>query len=337
MSGRILVVEDEPAISDAVAYALREAGYDVDGVDDGNTAIAAARDQRYDLMVLDLVLPGRPGLDVCRTLRAESDLPIVILTGRDAERDRIVGLETGADDYLTKPFSTAELVSRVRALLRRRELDRNDGAAVQKVGGLHLDSRGHAASVDGRAVPPPSSFARLTSRHRAPGTPQTREELADDLREEATSVATGARSTHVRTRDESPSRPRSPRRLVVRGVGYMLIVRPLARLRRSRRASATRAAIGLQRGSGTQQSGRRSHRDQPSGAEYRPGHAIVWSRNADRVAGRRIPRSNRAVFRMYDVVRVDWRTLVIGPTPGHDAICFAVSVCYHGQSGRTRR
>src|SRR5580765_849903 len=105
MSGRILVVEDEPAISDAVAYALREAGYEVDGVDDGNTAIAVARDQRYDLMVLDLVLPGRPGLDVCRTLRAESDLPIVILTGRDAERDRIVGLETGADDYLTKPFS----------------------------------------------------------------------------------------------------------------------------------------------------------------------------------------------------------------------------------------
>ena len=113
-------------------------------MDDGNAAIAAARDQRYDLMVLDLVLPGRPGLDVCRTLRAESDLPIVVLTGRDAEPDRVLGLEIGADDYITKPFSIAELVSRVRALLRRRDLDRNDGAALHKVG-IALRGRGGAA------------------------------------------------------------------------------------------------------------------------------------------------------------------------------------------------
>jgi len=228
MSGRILVVEDEPAISDAVAYALREAGYEVDGVDDGNTAIAVARDQRYDLMVLDLVLPGRPGLDVCRTLRAESDLPIVILTGRDAERDRIVGLETGADDYLTKPFSTAELVSRVRALLRRRELDRNDGAAVQKVGGLHLDSRGHAASVDGRAVPLTRSEFRLVSHlASAPGHAFTREELADDLERGDLGGDRRAIDVHVSNlRRKLEPEPRSPRRLVtVRGVGYMLVVR----------------------------------------------------------------------------------------------------------------
>jgi DNA-binding response OmpR family regulator len=228
MSGRILVVEDEPAISDAVAYALREAGYDVDGVDDGNTAIAAARDQRYDLMVLDLVLPGRPGLDVCRTLRAESDLPIVILTGRDAERDRIVGLETGADDYLTKPFSTAELVSRVRALLRRRELDRNDGAALQKVGGLHLDSRGHAASVDGKAVPLTRSEFRLVSHlASAPGHAFTREELADDLESGDLGGDRRAIDVHVSNlRRKLEPEPRSPRRLVtVRGVGYMLVIR----------------------------------------------------------------------------------------------------------------
>ena len=143
MSGRILVVEDEPAISEAVAYALREAGYEVDGVDDGNAAIAAARDQRYDLMVLDLVLPGSPGLDVCRTLGGER--PADRHADRSRRRaDRVVGLEIGADDYLTKPFSVAELVSRVRALLRRRELDRNDGAAVQKVG-IALRGRGGAA------------------------------------------------------------------------------------------------------------------------------------------------------------------------------------------------
>jgi len=228
MSGRILVVEDEPAISDAVAYALREAGYEVDGVDDGNAAIAAARDQRYDLMVLDLVLPGRPGLDVCRTLRAESDLPIVVLTGRGAEPDRVLGLELGADDYITKPFSIAELVSRVRAHLRRRELDRKDGTTVQKVGGLHLDSRGHAATVDGRAVPLTRSEFRLVSHlASAPGQAFTREELADTLGGSDAGGDRRAIDVHVSNlRRKLESGPPNPRRLVtVRGVGYMLIVR----------------------------------------------------------------------------------------------------------------
>ena len=93
---RILVVEDEQAISDAVAYALREAGFDVDAVDDGDEALARARSRDYDLMVLDLLLPGTPGLEVCRTLRAESDLPIVMLTAADAEADRVEGLDSGA-------------------------------------------------------------------------------------------------------------------------------------------------------------------------------------------------------------------------------------------------
>ena len=129
---RILLVEDEPAIAEAVAYALRDAGYDVDHTDNGTDALTAARDRHYDLMVLDLLLPGIPGLDVCRTLRAESDLPIVMLTARDTVGDRVIGLDVGADDYVTKPFSVVELVSRVRSLLRRRDLDRTSNAGARR-------------------------------------------------------------------------------------------------------------------------------------------------------------------------------------------------------------
>src|SRR5438477_9092046 len=124
MAERILVVEDETTIAEAVSYALQEAGYEVDAVGDGRDALEAVRARRYDLMILDLMLPGISGLEVCREARAEGDLPIVMLTARDAESDRVLGLDLGADDYVTKPFSVAELVSRVRALLRRREPDR---------------------------------------------------------------------------------------------------------------------------------------------------------------------------------------------------------------------
>ena len=127
MSERILVAEDERAIADAVSYALADEGFEVKTVDDGQAALEEARRDDYDLLVLDLRLPGISGLDVCRALRGESALPIIMLTARDSEIDRVRGLELGADDYVTKPFSMAELVSRVRALLRRRELDRDEG------------------------------------------------------------------------------------------------------------------------------------------------------------------------------------------------------------------
>jgi two-component system response regulator RegX3 len=226
VSKKILVVEDEPAIADAVGYALAEAGYEVDTVGDGGDAIAAARDTRYDLMILDLLLPGTQGLDVCRTLRAESDLPIVMLTARESEGDRVVGLEAGADDYVTKPFSIAELVSRVRALLRRRELDRSRNLAVQKVGGLVVDVARHSVTIDGKPLPLTRSEFRLVSLLASePGRVFTRDELVRHLWQSDFVGDRRAIDVHISNlRRKLELDPRRPRRLVTaRGVGYKLV------------------------------------------------------------------------------------------------------------------
>jgi DNA-binding response OmpR family regulator len=227
VNGRILVVEDDRAISDAVDYALREAGYDVDAVGDGDVALERARDRSYDLMVLDLLLPGRRGIDVCRTLRAEqNDLPIVMLTALDAEADRVHGLDIGADDYVTKPFSIAELVSRVRSLLRRRELDRKSGGSVRSVGGLRLDVARHTAAVDGRPILLTRSEFRLVALLASePGKPFEREELIRHLWESDFVGDRRAIDVHVSNLRRKLERdPRRPERLVtVRGVGYKLV------------------------------------------------------------------------------------------------------------------
>src|SRR5438105_11051303 len=161
---RVLVVEDEESIADAVAYTLRGEGYDVDALADGTAALEAARSETYDVLVLDILLPGLSGLEVCRRLRAESDVPILMLTARTAEVDRVVGLEAGADDYIAKPFSMPELVSRVRAILRRRDLDRSEATTgIRRAGGLELDVGRHAVSVDGRNVQLTNSEFRLLS------------------------------------------------------------------------------------------------------------------------------------------------------------------------------
>jgi two-component system response regulator RegX3 len=227
VSERILVVEDEPAISDAVAYALREAGYEVEAVGDGSMALDEARKRDYDLMVLDLLLPGTPGLEVCRVLRAESsDLPIIMLTARDAELERVEGLDLGADDYVTKPFSVAELVSRVRSLLRRRALDRSSGGTVQNVGGLRLDVARHTATIDGNPLLLTRSEFRLVALLASdPGKPFAREELVRHLWESSFVGDMRAIDVHVSNlRRKLEADPRRPRRLLtVRGVGYKLV------------------------------------------------------------------------------------------------------------------
>jgi two-component system response regulator RegX3 len=220
---RILVVEDETPIAEAVGYALRGAGYEVDIVGDGNEGLAATREHPFDLMVLDLMLPGLPGLDVCRAVRGESDLPIVMLTARDGELDRVLGLEIGADDYVTKPFSVAELVSRVRALLRRRDLDR--GHAVQRVGDLVIDVSRHSATLHGAPLQlTRSEFRVITLLASEPGRVFTRDELVEHLWEGDFDGDRRAIDVHMSNlRRKLEDDPRNPQRLhTVRGVGYRL-------------------------------------------------------------------------------------------------------------------
>jgi two-component system response regulator RegX3 len=223
---RILVVEDEQAIADAVTYALEEAGYDVDAVGSGDLALDAARGRDYDLMILDLMLPGTPGLEVCRTLRAESDLPIVMLTAADAEVDRVEGLESGADDYVTKPFSVAELVSRVRALLRRRLLDRTSASITRRLGELEVDLNRHTVTMSGRPLPLTRSEFRLVALLSSePGRAFSREELVRHLWQSEFVGDRRSIDVHISNlRRKLEGDPRNPRTLLtVRGVGYKLV------------------------------------------------------------------------------------------------------------------
>lgn len=141
MTAQILVVDDEPSIVNVLAYNLKRAGYQVLVARDGNEALALARQGRPDLVILDLMLPGLDGLEVCRTLRRERDVPVIMLTARDAEIDRVVGLELGADDYVVKPFSVRELMARVKNVLRRAAPQPPDAApAVIRAGPLSVDA-----------------------------------------------------------------------------------------------------------------------------------------------------------------------------------------------------
>lgn len=224
MASRILVVEDEEAIADSLAFSLRSEGFVVDAVADGETALDAARQHAYDVMILDLMLPGISGVEVCRRVRAESPLPILMLTARTAEVDRVVGLDAGADDYVPKPFSMPELISRVRAILRRRELDRGP-AVVRSVGGVELDLQRHAVRVDGENVSvTPSEFRLLAYLMTHAGRVCTRRELMQHLWESTYIGDERAVDVHVANlRRKIEPDPKSPSRLVtVRGSGYML-------------------------------------------------------------------------------------------------------------------
>jgi two-component system response regulator RegX3 len=224
---RILVVDDEPALVDTVAYALRREGFEVDTVVDGAEALEIARSRPYDVLILDLLLPGLSGLEVCRTLRSESDLPILMLTARDAEVDRVLGLELGADDYVTKPFSVAELVSRVRAILRRRELDRSPArGAVVRAGSLELDLVRHRVRVDGHEVEiTPSELTILALLAAEPDRVFSRREIMQHLWNSTYVGDERACDIHISNLRRKIERdPSLPERLVtVRAVGYKLV------------------------------------------------------------------------------------------------------------------
>jgi two-component system response regulator RegX3 len=223
----VLVVDDDPGVLDVVAFTLRREGFDVDEERDGRTALDAARARDYDIVILDVMLPEVSGTDVCRALRAESDVPIVMLTARDAERDRVLGLELGADDYVTKPFSSAELLSRVRAILRRRELDRAvGGGALRRLGGLQIDLGRQQVTVDGEAVRLTlSEFKVLALLAERPDAVVSRRELMQHLWASEHVGDEHACEVHIsnlrRKIERNPSNPQ--RLLTVRGSGYKLV------------------------------------------------------------------------------------------------------------------
>lgn len=224
MNERIMLVEDEEAISDAIAYSLGAAGYQVDAVWDGESALRMVADD-YDILILDVMLPKISGIEVCRRVRARSGVPIMMLTARSGEIDRVLGLEAGADDYLAKPFSMPELVSRVRAILRRRAIDRNDEWAMRRIGELSIDLADQTIRLEGRLIDvTPSEFRLLACLSADPGRAFSRRELAERLARRATPAAERACDIHVKNlRRKLESDPRRPRYVVtVRGVGYML-------------------------------------------------------------------------------------------------------------------
>jgi DNA-binding response OmpR family regulator len=219
----VLVVDDEPEILRLVRDYLERAGFAVATAADGDDALRTAHRIRPDLVVLDLTLPGLDGLDVARELRRGGEVPIIMLTARSEEADRVAGLELGADDYVPKPFSPRELVARVRAVLRRTDSARAQGDVVRVGDALVLDASRMAASVDGRDVElTATEFALLLHMARQPGRVFTRAQLLDAVHGvavESYERAIDAQVKNIRRKIEPD--PRAPRHLqTVFGVGY---------------------------------------------------------------------------------------------------------------------
>ncbi|MDH5372754.1 MAG: response regulator transcription factor [Acidimicrobiia bacterium] len=218
----ILVVDDELKITRLLRDYLQQAGFRVVTAADGLAALAVARTERPDMIVLDLGLPGLDGLDVTRALRKSSDVPIIMLTARAEEADRIVGLEIGADDYLVKPFSPKELVARVRAVLRR--VDSSVGAPdLVRAGNLEIDTTKRTVILDGRAIDlTPTEFELLLHLARSPGRVYTRSQLLDALHGVAFESYERAIDAHMKNlRRKLEPDPAHPQYLLtVYGVGY---------------------------------------------------------------------------------------------------------------------
>jgi two-component system, OmpR family, response regulator RegX3 len=226
MSARVLVVEDEQPLADAISYALRGDGHEVETVDRGELALAAVRARPFDVLLLDVSLPGISGIEVCRQVREESVVPILMLTARDSEADRVLGLEAGADDYVTKPFSMSELLARIRAILRRRELDATERFPARVIGGLRLDLERYEVTVDGQSVQvTPSELKLLAFLGREPGRVYSRRLIMQHLWDSDFVGDERAADLHVsnirRKIERDPDKPE--RLLTVRGAGYKLV------------------------------------------------------------------------------------------------------------------
>jgi two-component system response regulator RegX3 len=225
---RILIVEDEGSLADSVRYNLEREGYVVTVADDGRQALERFRAESPALVILDLMLPEVSGLDLCRTIRSESDVPIIMVTAKDSEADKVAGLELGADDYVTKPFSVRELLSRVRALLRRARTAGSDAIAEDLLAGgpVTMDVMRHEVLVEGEATPfPPKEFELLETFLRRKGRLLTREFLIEEVWGPDYYGDTKTLDVHVkRLRKKIESNPHDPTHLVtVRGLGYKFV------------------------------------------------------------------------------------------------------------------
>jgi two-component system response regulator RegX3 len=219
---RVLVVEDEESYSDALAYMLRKEGFDVAVAGTGPDALSEFDRAGADIVLLDLMLPGLPGTEVCRRLRQVSAVPVIMVTAKDAEVDKVVGLELGADDYITKPYSPRELVARVRAVLRRGH-DADPLPPTLEVGRVRMDVERHVVTVEGDEVRLPlKEFELLEIFLRNPGRVLTRGQLIDRVWGADYVGDTKTLDVHVkRLRAKIEPDPASPRYLVtVRGLGY---------------------------------------------------------------------------------------------------------------------
>ncbi len=222
---RILVVEDEDSFSDPLSYLLRREGYDVAVADDGPAALEEFDRNGADLVLLDLMLPGIPGTEVCRQLRARGNVPVIMLTAKDSEIDKVVGLELGADDYVTKPYSSRELVARVRAVLRRGAEPDVLVPATVEAGPVRMDVERHVVTVDGEPQRLPlKEFELLEMFLRNPGRVLTRGQLIDRVWGSDYVGDTKTLDVHVkRLRAKLEPDPSHPKLLVtVRGLGYKL-------------------------------------------------------------------------------------------------------------------
>jgi two-component system, OmpR family, response regulator RegX3 len=224
---RILVVEDEESLADSVKYNLEREGYTVSVATDGRRAIERFRLDGPDLIVLDLMLPELSGLDVCRMIRQESDVPIIMVTAKDSEADKVTGLELGADDYVTKPFSVRELVSRVRAHLRRARMSSAEPPdEVLQGADVRVDVGSHEVRVRGEVVSfPPKEFELLETFLRRKGRLLTREFLIEEVWGHDYVGDTKTLDVHVkRLRRKIEDDPHAPTHLLtVRGLGYKFV------------------------------------------------------------------------------------------------------------------
>ena len=225
----ILLVEDEAAIGEGLTTSLEAEGFRLHWVRDGDDALDAWHRHDPDLILLDLMLPGLSGIEICRRIRAESDVPIVMLTAKDTEVDRIVGLELGADDYVTKPFSTRELIARVRAVLRRGRATppaTSDTTAAVEAGGVVVDRARHEVSIDGIVVElPPKEFDLLELLVANAGLVVARERIIERIWGMDYVGDTKTLDVHIgRLRARVEPDPHDPQRIrTVRGVGYRFV------------------------------------------------------------------------------------------------------------------